>query len=166
VARTYTNQGREKVMIGILNLKHFLDQDLPRFLLNDKLCTGGNAMAKFEYTIDVSKNIINSEFSGFISAEAVIDYITTVRRDPDFHNGLSTICDFRQASLAAGYTEVKKVIEYVEKTSHDRGDFKLALIANLSDEESVNTFTLFSLPGYAKLCSDMSEAEAWARSDQ
>jgi hypothetical protein len=120
-----------------------------------------NAMGKFEYTIDSNKNIITSVFSGLVSAETVIDYITTVRADPEFHKDLNIICDFRKASLAKGFLEAKKVIDFVIKTSHDRGVFKLAIISNLSDMDSAEIFALFTMPGYVKLCSSESEAESW-----
>jgi hypothetical protein len=121
-------------------------------------------MAEMEYTIDPAKNIIKCEIGGFVSAETMIDYIITIRKDPDFHNDLNTITDIRNASLAEGFMEANKVADFIKMTSSDRGAFKLALITKPSNKDSAIIFAMLSGTNQVKLCLSKSDAEAWVDS--
>ena len=67
-----------------------MNLDLQSSLLKYSFSRGVKSMEGSEYKIDLNNNIIKCSFSGFISAEDLIDFISEVRRDPNFHKGLNT----------------------------------------------------------------------------
>ena len=94
----------------------------------------------------------------------MIGYIISVRNDPDFHNDLNTIVDFKNASIDEGFMKANKVADFIKTTSKVRGEFKLAIITNPSVVDSAEIFALLLEINQVKLCSSKSEAEAWVGS--
>ena len=118
-------------------------------------------MTKMEYSIDLDKNIIFCEYSGFIDAEKMIEHIVKIRVDPDFHRGLNTISDIRRATFSKGFLEIKTIADYVKQSSSFRGNFKLALIVEHSTAESAKLYEFLSTDSHVKVFFDMDGAEAW-----
>ena len=94
-----------------------------------------------KYSINLDKNIIYCEISHSFVPKELIEFITEIRNDTCFHNGLNTITDLRKANFPEDYIGVSMIADYIQNTA--------SLYKTLTYDKSV------------KVCVNDLEAEEW-----
>ena len=113
------------------------------------------------YSINLEKNIIYCEFINSLKSDELIKFITEIRNDSSFHNGLNTITDFRKAIFSENYIEITMLADYVENTASERGEFKLAIICGPETIKSASLYKILTSDKHVKICVNDSEADDW-----
>ena len=118
-------------------------------------------MANMNYSINLEKNIIYCEFINSLKSDELIKFITEIRNDSSFHNGLNTITDFRKAIFSENYIEITMLADYVENTASERGEFKLAIICGPETITRASLYKILTSDKHVKICVNDSEADDW-----
>lgn len=118
-------------------------------------------MANMNYSINLEKNTIYCEFINSLESDELIKFITKIRNDPSFHNNLNTITDFRKAIFSENYIEISMLVEYIESTASERGEFKLAIICGPETIKSASLYKILTSDKHVKICVNDREANDW-----
>lgn len=114
-----------------------------------------------KYSINLEKNIIYCTFDGPLVSDDMINFITSIRSDPDFSTHLNTIADVSQAIIYQTFPLTRSLFSYIEKTSEQRGNFKLALIVSKESFDAAHLYKTLESKIQVKICTSIEEAEAW-----
>ncbi|MCW8899238.1 MAG: hypothetical protein OQK75_04335 [Gammaproteobacteria bacterium] len=118
-------------------------------------------MTNMNYSINLNKQTIYCKFEGKIEPEALVKFISEIRSNPEFHNGLNTIADFQEANISEDYMEINMLADYIINNATNRGDFKLAVICGPETINSVTLYKILTSDKHVKACLNEQEALDW-----
>ena len=77
-----------------------------------------------------------------MDAEKMIESMTEIRNDPDFHSGLNTISDIWKATFPKGFLETNMVVIFVKKApfKEETSNWPLSLNSQLWKAQSCMNF--------------------------
>lgn len=125
-------------------------------------------MGNISYTIDTKKNIIDAKCSGRIVLEELKAIADAVLLDPEFHKGLNSISDMREAHIAFSFLDALSFRNHIRTFEKIRGKYKWAIITGPQKTPNIyKLFEILSLDGFfkIKLFQNRNEAEIWISSN-
>lgn len=83
---------------------------------------------KSKYRVDVDQKIVFANYTGEISVDDVIARTNAALADPNYQPGMSTVCDYSNASVEWSLAEVDRFRVFMTKVAGQAGKSKWAVI--------------------------------------
>lgn len=110
--------------------------------------------------------MVHSFQSGTVTVDEVISKITTILSDPDYHRGMSAVCDYSDATLDWSLADLNRLRSYLSRMKSQIGSSQWAIVIPPGKDTStarlfIALHNAFSSSPQIELFRDHDTAQHW-----